>query len=375
MLERRPGGQGLVDAYAQLASVYHLSGAYREAIAAADRARSLAEAMGLPEPARALGYHGLSRAYLGDEEGLIDMERALNMLVEAGVGQDAGILHNNLAIARYPLQGPARSLEAFDEGIAFCKARGMTGLAAFISANCPGILTELGRPEEAMERAAVLSGELEGGGNAEDLCEVRANELALRLARGGRATPEEIEWIISTARTLSHSDASGLALAVAAGALAAEAPHRACLLLTELEQHTGVRESPYYARQLPAMIRTALVAREPELAQRLIPGFEPRYSLEEHALCAARAQLAEHAGQSAEAAARYAEAAERWERFGNVPERAYALLGQGRCLVRVGHLGAEHPLREAHKLFESMGYQAAVSETEALLEHAAAPAP
>jgi hypothetical protein len=374
LLDRQAGGQTLVDAYAQLASAHHLGGAYREAIAAADRACALAEIFGLPEPARAVGYSGYARVYLGDEEGLAEMERALSMLVESGVGQDAAVLQNNLAIARYPLQGPARSLAAFEEGIAFCDVRGLAQAAAFIGANCPGLLAELGRPEEAMERAAGLTAAMEGSGNAQDPCEVRASELALRLSRGGRGVPEEIQWLISTARTVRHAEVSGLALAVAAAALAPEAPEGASLLLTELERLQGVRETPYYARQLPGMIRTALASRDPELAQRLLTEFEPRNPLEEHALCAARAQVAEHAGEHAEAAALFAGAAERWREFGNVPERAYALLGQGRCLAALRKVGAEEPLREARELFASMGYQPALAETEALLgESEAAP--
>jgi hypothetical protein len=123
------------------------------------------------------------------------------------------------------------------------------------------------------------------------------------------------------------------------------------------------------------MIRTALASGCTDVVERLLTEFEPRYPLEEHALGAVRAQLAEHAGDHALAAAVYAEAADRWAGFGNVHERAYALLGQGRCLVTLGEPGAEHPLRVAHKLFESMGYQPALSETDALLERAAAPTP
>ena len=70
----------------------------------------------------------------------------------------------------------------------------------------------------------------------------------------------------------------------------------------------------------------------------------------------------------------YADAAERWQEFGNVPERAYALLGQGRCLAALGKLEAEEPLREAKELFTSMGYRPALAETEALLAETAAAA-
>ena len=52
------------------------------------------------------------------------------------------------------------------------------------------------------------------------------------------------------------------------------------------------------------------------------------------------------------------------KQFGNVPERAYALLGQGRCLLALGDPAAEQPLREAAELFSSMGYRPALAETK-----------
>jgi hypothetical protein len=56
----------------------------------------------------------------------------------------------------------------------------------------------------------------------------------------------------------------------------------------------------------------------------------------------------------------YRQAAERWREFGNVLERAYALLGQGRCLAALGDPEAEVPLREAREFLESMGYKSAL---------------
>jgi len=83
----------------------------------------------------------------------------------------------------------------------------------------------------------------------------------------------------------------------------------------------------------------------------------------------------ERADPENEAANLYADAAERWLDFGNKPECAFALLGQGRCLTALGnHADAEAPLREARELFASMGYQPALTETQALLhrlQHAA----
>ncbi len=96
-------------------------------------------------------------------------------------------------------------------------------------------------------------------------------------------------------------------------------------------------------------------------------GINPVTPLAEHVLATSRAQLAEAAGEHADAAPLYPEAAERWHQFGNVPERAYALLGQGRCLAALGDAAGDASLRLARELFASMGYTPALAETEALL--------
>jgi hypothetical protein len=103
------------------------------------------------------------------------------------------------------------------------------------------------------------------------------------------------------------------------------------------------------------------------LATRLAARVQPRTPLNDHASCAARAQLAEAAGDVAHAAALYAEAAGRWREFGDVPERAYALLGHGRCLLSVDRAAAKVPLATARELFASLGYKPALTEAEALL--------
>jgi class 3 adenylate cyclase len=370
LLELEPPGPTLVAAYTQLAAAHFLAGAYGEAIAAADRTCALAETLGLPEPASALRVRGNARAYLGDPDGLAEMERALPMLIEQGAGNQVAILQNNLAIARYPLQGPARSLADFEQGIAFCQQRGLTNLAETMEADCPGLLVELGRPEEALERAGALAAAVEASGATWVLIWLRALELATHLARGEAEGMSGIaDWLVEAARTQTTSDATVEVLAaVAAARLAAAEPDEARALLTELERTPGARDVPYYSRQLGAMLRTALSAGDPGLARRLADGIEPRYPGREHALCAARAQLAEHAGDPADAAVLYAEAAARWQQFGNVREYAYALLGQGRCLVARGDPAAEQPLRDAADLFSSMGYRPALAETEALLE-------
>ena len=376
LLEQKPPGPTLVAAHTQLAAAHFLAGSHGEAIAAADRACALAETFGTPEPARAIARRGFARASLGDPDGLAEMERALPMLIEQGEGNEAARTQNNLAIARYPLQGPARSLADFEQGIAFCEQRGLTITAETLEGDCPGLLVELGRPEEALERAGALAAAVEASGGTWVLMWVRALELATHLARGEAEGVSGIaDWLVEAARTSATPDVTVEVLAaVAAARLAAAEPERARALLAEIEQTPGARDLPYYSRQLAAMLRTALAAGDPDLAERLADGLEPRYPVREHALCAARAQLAEHAGNHAEAATLYAEAATRWQQFGNVRERAYALLGEGRCRVALGDPAAEQPLRQAAELFSSMGYRPALAETNTLLQHTTAAA-
>jgi len=367
LLERQRPGTGLVDAYSQLAHVQLRAGAYAEAIAAADRASALADELGLPPPARALGMRGEARAHLGDADGLAEMERSLALLIEQGAGWDAAVALNNLCYAQYRLRGPAHSLAALEEAVGFCRQRGLVDGALGIEGFCPLYLAELGRTDEALERAAASVSAIEAAGLTWYLVEPRTVGLALRFARGEHGGLVEVDWLIETTRAVEGADQRAFTFTTAAAMIVEAAPDRARALLAELDEAPGTHQTVYFAGQLSNMVRTALAAGDPALAQHLVDGLEPHYPLDEHALCAARAQLVEAGGDHSGAADLYAEAAERWLEFGNVPERAYALLGQGRCLVALGKPVAEVPLAQARELFTSMGYAPALAETEALL--------
>jgi hypothetical protein len=121
------------------------------------------------------------------------------------------------------------------------------------------------------------------------------------------------------------------------------------------------------------MVRTALGIGEPALAERLVAGLEPRYPYAEHALVAANASLTDARGDLQTAAIAYADAADRWERFGVVPEQAFALLGQGRCLLGLARPTEAAPiLQHAREIFERLGATPALAETDALLQEGTA---
>jgi class 3 adenylate cyclase/tetratricopeptide (TPR) repeat protein len=370
LLEREPPGSTLVAAQAQLAHCLQIAGNFEEAVAAAERAFSLAKSLGIPKPARALLYRGMARAYLGDADGISDMERALELLLEGGAARDAAVAYNNLGVVRYRLDGPAKTLAQFEQGIAFSRQRGLEHGARVCETNCPGLLLELGRPQDALD----LVHRLAPTADSLDLVELDSVEIETSVSLGMPIGHDRATALAQTSRTNGGIDGIVLAYGAASLALGAVAPDEACALLEELATTEGAGQTTYYRRQLAPMVRTALAAGDEALARHLTDLLESHYSVDEHALCAARAELAEHEGRYAEAVPLYTEAAERWRTFGNVPERAYALLGEGRCRAALGEPTAEEPLTIARELFALLGYKPALAETEVHLHQAQAAA-
>jgi hypothetical protein len=143
-------------------------------------------------------------------------------------------------------------------------------------------------------------------------------------------------------------------------------------VLQIVRQSSTIKKSYWYGIQLARMVRIALATGENDLARWLATDVPAPYDLNRNALTTSEAALAE-ADRHFETAARgYANAARHWYKFGSVPERAYALLGQGRCLVALGHAGAEVPIAEARDLFASRAYKPALTETEELLQQTSA---
>jgi class 3 adenylate cyclase/tetratricopeptide (TPR) repeat protein len=370
LLEAEPPGLELVNAYEALASAGVIDAAYADAIGAADRALDLAASLGLPERARAMGDRAASRASLGDAAGLGDLRRALALAVEQGLGRDAAILHNNLALVVWEHECPQAALVLCGEGIDFCERRGIAEMANQIAVMRLTILAACGHSARALADVEPLAAQAEAAGFS-IVIEARSVQLGLRAKRGEGAQTPEAEQLIARARDAREPQLMALAFAKAVDLMLAVGQNdRARALLAELARATGTRGDPYYAATLPGLIRGAIALGDLGLAAQLIAGVEPRTPLQEHALAACRAARTEAAGDFAEAAHAYKDAAMRWRQFGDVPELAYALLGQGRCLVAVGGAGAQEPLREALELFGSMGYGPAVGESEAFLQRA-----
>jgi tetratricopeptide (TPR) repeat protein len=365
LLEAGPPSAALVDAHVQLASSLHITGALAEAVEATDRGIELAHHLGVPVPPRALSIRGVCRAFLGDRTGLDEMDTGLQLLLEQGAGAEVARLMNHYAIVRYVLDGPAAAIADFEHGVSFSRERGLIQIGTLMEVNLVETLAETGRVDEALERTTRLAIEAGASGNALAQQQATMTQAIILTARGDASFAIGNTDVLLGAGSNLDQFVTGTAT-VASALLLAGRTEEAHARLTALDAHPDSRGNSNYPTVLPGIVRTALGAGDPELAQRLTERVEVEYALQNNAVDAARAQIAEHAGNHAEAAALYASAAGQWEELGAVPEQAYALLGQGRSLHALDDPDAEWPLAKAAALFGAMGYRPALAEAESL---------
>jgi tetratricopeptide (TPR) repeat protein len=345
LLEPLPPGPELVAALTEVAGVEGLEGRLEAGVRAAERALVLAEDLGLARPARAVGFRGVARSFLGDPGGLQDQREAIELATQAGQGIEVALLHNNLGVALCAFEGP---LDA---------------------------LLDAGEFDEALEVAAALAQHPEAGEDVLLLVFIRAVQARILTLRGqAEQVASSLDWLESSSRRMG-SEIAVIGLGSLALTRAGLGQHeRAAALLAEVEATPPAREVPVYAAYLPSMVRTALLIGHPELAERLVDGIEPRHPYARHALVAANAALVEAHGDQQAASHAYAESTDRWERLGVVPEQGFALLGQGRCLLGLARATETTPiLQRAHEIFERLGAEPALEETDELLQQATEP--
>ncbi len=376
LLESVAPGPELVAAYTQQGGFHLVRGEYAGCVASTGRALELAEELGLPIPARALGFQAAARANSGDPGALEEMETARRLLVERGFGRDAAVVHHNMAMNVWIFDGPAAALAVDEEVERFTEQRGLAEMGANARATVLERLVDVGRFGEVLARYTAES-ELEEAGV---MGESSAVELYAAVARahfevGDRgAAAQDASRALAKARHLDHW--LGVVIAGAPAALAsldAGDPSAALALLGEVTERPDGLINEEFAGRLPALVRCALAAGDVALAERLAEGVgDAGLPLHEHAFVAAQAQIVEARGDLREGAELFEDAAARWDGFGAKLEQAYALQGQGRCLVALADRAAESVLRDARALFGEMGARPRVEECDALLSRALA---
>jgi class 3 adenylate cyclase/tetratricopeptide (TPR) repeat protein len=375
LLERLPPGPELISALGEVAAEQHLAGEYRESIASAHKALDLAKSLGLAEPAKPLEYLGASKFTLADPAGLEAMRRAATLAVEAGQTRDASIFMNNLADATSSAEGPAAGLALYREAIEFAERRGMSESYTWMTAEAAAQLVRAGALDDASSWATRSGLAFEATGRMNGVARssaVRALVLAYR-GREAEALPI-VDQAVEAAAGATAIESKILAYEVGAMVhLAIGDADGAVRLLDRLASDQHATDSSTYTFFLPDAVRTAAGAGDMDLGERLTDAVLEGLADQRHARVTCRAILAEAHSGLIEAAELYATAAGAWQKFGALTERAFALLGQGRCMVALERMDEADPaLRAARELFSAMGMPPALAETEGLLQRTAA---
>jgi len=296
------------------------------------------------------------RGYQGDPAALDDCREARDIGLRLGLGRATAVAMNNLADGTGYFVGlrPARAL--WDEGIEFARARGLTYSEMWKRGERLRALYHLGDWDELRQEAEEVVRWVRGHGRGQ--LELFAHvHLANVLVHCGAITDAmaHVDALMPRARESGDPQVLVPGLTTAALVASAQGNYRTALQhVVELEEVT--RETSgwrSYCLVWPARIATA--AGELQLAESFLHGTEDESTWNVCARLTARAMLAEARGERDEAAALFREAAERWDEYGSVVERAYALLGLGRC-------GDAKALRDGEAIFASLGASPVVAQ-------------
>jgi class 3 adenylate cyclase/tetratricopeptide (TPR) repeat protein len=367
--------QSLAEAYGRAAGRAAVEARWEDALALLDQAASVADAARFKRESEALSFRALLtgfRAYvrssLGDRAALADFREAIRMAVDSGNGNRVAILYNNMAGLLASYEGSEAAVRHVREGIDFARSRGLQAATGYLSLELLVRLVEIGELDEASALIAELRPGFEAGRAVRDLCWLQSVEwrvLALRgeadlLERNLASKSEDVPRDADTESLIPWL--TGLALANAAlGRTEATVE-----LLGQLEGlHFAARSD---SSELLELQRAALAVSRPEYVARLADVYANATPYGEHVTIHARAAVAEVRGDLGAAAKGYEDAAARWKDFGAAIERAFALLGMGRCLTATGdRSAATTALTEARSTFARLQAAPALAETEALL--------
>jgi len=351
ILERQPGPELLL-AYERAAGEDAMGGRPREALSWAEKGIALADELGVENVVRHLQFRGLARIELGDVAGLADMRDALDLSLRLGLGIETATSYGNLGESVTPYEGVTPGLELVEASLDFARRCGLKHHEMWIRTSRMWFLYELGHWDELLlEADELIVWDRQHGGGTQIEVNALINSAPALTQRGGLdVTRRNVAIFLPRAREVGDPQTLIPAVVEAAFVYAVGGEFEEALALArEFERLARGRQMDRYAG-LPTVLRICLAAGELSLAQSLVDGATDAADspMSRHVTTTGRAILAEAHGSTEEAAILYAEAAAGWDEWGSVPERAYALLGLGRC-------GDEAAAREAEAIFQRLG--------------------
>ena len=209
-------------------------------------------------------------------------------------------------------------------------------------------------------------------GDSRDLIMLRLLIVNIRVARGEHRAHERLyEEILPAARQTREPGLVVDALKAAFDcALARSDQTAADEAVRELESFlVSQPEAAAYGPGAADIARILAPNGRSGIVERIITGTPTGMPGIDNSMSCARAILLECAGDFEQASDLYRAAADGWRDFGFPFEEAFALLGLGRCDLRLGRRPSD-PLHQARAIFARLGARPRLAETEALLASA-----
>jgi class 3 adenylate cyclase/tetratricopeptide (TPR) repeat protein len=357
LLEPLPPGPEHVAVLTELSGDHNLSGEPQAGLEVADRALALAAELGIGRPARTLGYRAANRRALGDPGAEDDFRDALDIALAAGQVRHASTIYTNWAGHRMMFESVAQGLEILDEGIALCRARGLTARVTFMNQQRVSMLFALGELDQVLEAVEGLVEQEGWEHNDRVLRAVFWYEVNVLLLRGQAhrlaALPDELEaWVDGE----TSRPAKGTRIALAARIRAALGQREAAVALLMAAADEGLSEG--------TVVGLAVELGEPELAERLSARWKDGPFRRFYGPL-----IAEARGDLETAAGAYPQLVDNFRSIGSVVELAEVLVGQGRVLARLGRTSeAAEALNQARPILVKLGAVPMLAETDALLQ-------
>jgi hypothetical protein len=345
----------------------------RPVLEAADRAIEVCRMLELPEPAVAMSCRGAARLMLGDLDGLEDHERAIAAARAQGLGIELATLELNYSSLIFTFRGAGAERAALVEAHEFVRSHGIEMHVLSCRGSMVDSLGKTGEWDEALWQAADLLPELQETESVWDMLHLRSLQALLHARRGDSAEDAaHVIWLVEKGRESEVGWARVYAL-VAASAVRLRCGESDAAVDLLAECFGLPRASISLLEVVPEAVRTAIGGGDDGLAARIVTQVDSllaasRLPLEQYVMASIDGLVRERRADHEAAAADFAAAAAGWHEFGMPYEEGHALLGQGRCLVALGHAPeAAAPLAAAREIFARLGARPALAETDALL--------
>jgi class 3 adenylate cyclase/tetratricopeptide (TPR) repeat protein len=357
-LEQHEPTPELLSALTEVAIDTMYDGDPAAAIEMLDRCLALATELGMPTPARVLGFRGNGRAQLGDAGGIQEMYRAVELATAAGQGREAIVEKINISNWLASYEGPHRALELAREAIADAQQRGLLMLAFGMRRILGQYLYQSGDYDAALQVFDELAED--AGTGASSLGSV---PYRIRAVRG--AIPEaECDAILDDFEEMARPEFAITSQPVRIAGYAwlcwsLGRRERALAALRDLASCLeGGDRLVEEAVNVDVLTRIARDAGDLQLARRLVARAGMPYPAAQAELIAARAVIAERSEDEGLQAALvlYRDAADRFASLGLPLEEANARVGMARCLIGLGRTDeSQEPIAVAGAVAARLG--------------------